>query len=585
MATSGYVDKIGRIPTSGGWLVCGWIPVAPALARGLPLLSAAVDVVGKATAGNLTAQIGLFDRADLGNTGTGMVLFVRGDGGLVEGLKHIKLRFGRNSFQIEAVPNTATLAEAEMVRLGRSLVGSCFGGHLDELSATLRNEGFRGVDTLESLPELVRAGIDELIVCRPDGAVLLGWMLAAPGAVQSMTLCTKDQFVDVDLAALVPTERLDVLDTVGRTYGFDDSRCGFIAFVPARFPAHEPAWLRIGAAEGRVGYTTIPPRRLRGLPAIRRILTVLDVQDGDVRAAFDRVAGPACSRLNDARLSMPPSVATARFGEAAGAPRYSLIIPLFKRIDYLEHQLAAMSFADDCDQWQVIYVLDDPPRRRALLQLAESVHARFGVPFEILLLGENLGYAPANNQGLAAARGEFVCYLNSDVFPCAPDFLHRLAADLDDNPDIGVVGGLLLYEDGSVQHEGMVMRPLPSKSGLSFPMHPRKGWRPREGVGLERCEMVTGACMVMRRSLAEQLGGFDESFIVGDFEDADLCARLRDMGRVAAVDHDVRFYHLERQSQVMPDDRWRDNLTLYNAWRYDQRRRPGAIQNARPASP
>ncbi len=582
MATSGYIDKVSYCPTNGGWLVCGWIPVAPALARGLPLLSALVDVAAKAATSDLPAQLALFDRSDLGNTGTGMVLFLRGDARLAEGLRHLRLRFGRNGFQVEAVAATAYPSEPEMVRLCRSLVATSFAGHRDELAAVLRNEGFRGVDTLEALPELVRGGVDELIVCRPDGVALMGWIVAAPGAVRTMTLCTAEQAVDLDPAAMVWVERLDVLDTVGRPLGLEDGRCGFMAFLPATLLPHEPAWLRIETCDARVGYATIPARRLRGLSAIRRILTVLDGQDADVRTALDTVVGPACGRLNRARLAVPAKVATARFGPQAAAPRYSVVIPLFGRIDYLEHQLAAMSFADDTDQRQVIYVLDDPPRRRELLALAESAYARFGVPFEVLLLDENRGYAPANNHGLDAARGEFVCYLNSDVFARAPDFLRRLTADLVANPDIGVVGGLLLYEDGSVQHEGMVMKPLAAKGGLAFPLHPRKGWRPRAGAGLERCDMVTGACMLMRRSLAGQLGGFDESFIIGDFEDADLCVRLRAAGHLAAVDHDVQLYHLERQSQAMPDHRWRGNLTLYNAWLYDRHRRDEAGAHAVP---
>ena len=576
MATAGYIDKMGFYPAGGGWLLCGWIPVAPALARGLPLSSAVADIAARAGSTGLSAQLGLYDRPELGTTGTGLVLFVRGDAALGDGLKHIRLRFGRNGFQADAGPATAKVPEAEMVRFCRALVGSCFDGQLDELALTLRNEGFRGVDTLDTLPELVRGGVDELIVCRPDGVVLMGWVVAAPGTVRSMTLCTAEQSVPVDPAASVQTDRLDVVDSVGRPLGLEDSQCGFVAFVPATLRAHEPAWLRVETADGRTGYVTIPPRRLRGLPAIRRMLTMLDVADADIRPAFDAVIGPACARLNADRLSVPPKLAVARFGPAVEAPRFSLVIPLFGRIDYLEYQIAAMSFADGVDAWQIIYVLDDPPRRRELLQLAESVHARFGVPFEVLMLDQNLGYAPANNRGLAAARGEFVCYLNSDVLPRTPDFLHRLAADLMAHPDIGVVGGLLLFEDGSVQHEGMTMRPVPGKGGLCFPLHTRKGWRPRPDAGLERCEMITGACMMMRRSLAEQLGGFDEGFIIGDFEDADLCTRLRATGAVAAVDHTVQFYHLERQSQAGLDGRWRDKLTLYNAWLYDGRRRDHA---------
>jgi GT2 family glycosyltransferase len=77
--------------------------------------------------------------------------------------------------------------------------------------------------------------------------------------------------------------------------------------------------------------------------------------------------------------------------------------------------------------------------------------------------------------------------------------------------------------------------------------------------------------MLMRRQLAEELGGFDESFIVGDFEDADLCLKVKQRGLTCAVDRAARLYHLERKSQTAPSHNWRMNMTLYNAWVHQRR--------------
>ena len=65
--------------------------------------------------------------------------------------------------------------------------------------------------------------------------------------------------------------------------------------------------------------------------------------------------------------------------------------------------------------------------------------------------------------------------------------------------------------------------------------------------------------------------GFDEAFIVGDFEDSDLCLRLKEKGLRCAVDLDVSMHHLERQSQSSSDQLWRMNLTLHNAWVHEKR--------------
>jgi GT2 family glycosyltransferase len=77
--------------------------------------------------------------------------------------------------------------------------------------------------------------------------------------------------------------------------------------------------------------------------------------------------------------------------------------------------------------------------------------------------------------------------------------------------------------------------------------------------------------MMMRTSLARSLGGFDEGFVIGDFEDIDLCLKAQARGLACVVDLDARLYHLERQSQGGQTDPWRLNLTLYNAWRFRQK--------------
>ena len=75
----------------------------------------------------------------------------------------------------------------------------------------------------------------------------------------------------------------------------------------------------------------------------------------------------------------------------------------------------------------------------------------------------------------------------------------------------------------------------------------------------------------MTRSLANELGGFDETYAVGDFEDADLCLKLQARGYRCVVDPTVQLFHLERKSQASSALGWRLNLTVYNAWQHDRR--------------
>src|SRR5262249_54527348 len=137
------------------------------------------------------------------------------------------------------------------------------------------------------------------------------------------------------------------------------------------------------------------------------------------------------------------------------------------------------------------------------------------------------------------------------------DWVERLVQRLEDNRDVGIIGPLLLFEDGSVQHEGMDYQPLPRLGNWIFPIHRKKGWRPGATHGLQRCPAITAACMVARRDLIHDLGGFDDAFAIGDFEDSDLCQRVRARRKASAVDLDVQLYHLERKSQTAGHELWR----------------------------
>ncbi|MGI4746084.1 MAG: glycosyltransferase [Janthinobacterium lividum] len=275
--------------------------------------------------------------------------------------------------------------------------------------------------------------------------------------------------------------------------------------------------------------------------------------------------------LNHERLDASRTYREICFGTPPAAPVCSVIVPIYGRIDYMEVQVALMARGHFADRHELIYVIDDPDGADAACYLADSLYRRFGLPLRLLLLEDNVGFAPACNAGLSVATGSHVCFLNSDVFALEADWIDMLLADFARHPLVGIVGPLLLFEDGTIQHQGMRYEQLPEFSHWLFPMHPGKGSRPTSSKTLGLHPAITGACMVMPRQLALDLDGFDESYIIGDFEDSDLCLRAREFGAACAVDHGVILYHLERKSQASATEPWRMNVTLYNAWLHQRR--------------
>ncbi|MEZ5143111.1 MAG: glycosyltransferase family 2 protein [Acidimicrobiales bacterium] len=168
--------------------------------------------------------------------------------------------------------------------------------------------------------------------------------------------------------------------------------------------------------------------------------------------------------------------------------------------------------------------------------------------------GANLGFARANNLGLARARGRHALVLNPDTV-AAPGSLDALVELLDADPWIGIVAPRLLNLDGSDQGTARSF-PTPAAAllGRRSPLTrlwPDNRWSRRYLVGLSHrddeafpVDWVSGACLMIRRDLALGTGGFDESFFMY-WEDADWCRRVKDRGFHVVCEPRARVLHDE----------------------------------------
>jgi GT2 family glycosyltransferase len=566
-SAGGFIDFYGYHSVAGGWLFCGW--VGHVWSDRKEPTQFIISFQGDDVTG--AAQAILYPRRDLDGDADGAVFFIRGPAHALGALLSI-------SFEVDGVrsvicPSRAApkLREPELLAQLKSIVLQAPPGlRRERFLGVLGQQPYQGLDTLNDLRSPVLLCVDEAIVCGDAGLVLIGWSLFAPDDVTDAYVRTGAHSVKFNIQDFIKIERFDVLEAFSQI-GISDPRCGFVGFVPLQVLSDEQIYLEIHTSCNEIGYYNVKKPRLEGMPAIKRLLEGFNFRFGEPQRAYDQVLGPAVRALNSARLSTRPSVEVAEYGIVPGEPKFSVIVPLYGRLDFVEYQLALFSIYSGYKQVELIYVLDDPARRVEAKILFASIYERTLVPFRAVLLENNVGFAPANNIGLEYAHGTYIAYLNSDVFPGTPDWLERLSERLIADPTLGVVGPLLLFEDGSVQHRGMYFKQLPEFGNWYFCMHQDKGLRYVGSRGIQQCISITGACMVLRRELAVQVGGFDESYVIGDFEDSDFCFKLRSLGLACAVDSEVELFHLERKSQLGSGVSWRMNLTLYNAWEHERR--------------
>jgi GT2 family glycosyltransferase len=568
-SVSGCIEFFGHHPAAGGWVIAGWTaqPWAPDAAP------ATITIATEDGDREEPVLAKLYSRPDLPGTNgaQGFVFFLPDKSQPIPALRAVGLRHNVILHWISPRRDAQHLRGAELAqRLSTALRDEATGARRDWLINVLLRRPYIGESTIDALDPAISLCIDEAIPCGADGIVLLGWLLAQPQDIAAIKLHCGHNSVTLDPRDFVRISRPDVLASFPN-HGLEDQRCGFVAYLPHAIKPHEALYLQVDARDGCAGYVPIPRSRLSGLVAIKRLLEAVDVRFLDMRAAFDNVLGPAVAAINSDRLAKPVAETVFAYGAPPPAPKFSVIIPLYGRLDFLEYQQALFSARPYAGDIEFIYVVDDPSLRREADYLCISVYERFQVPFKVVHLERNVGYAQANNIGLRYASGDFVAFLNSDVFPGTPDWLTRLSDRLTADPALGVVGALLLYEDGSVQHQGMYYKALPEFGNWFFAHHHDKGKRYHRGERLLPCVSITGACMVMRHDLATRMCGFDEGYVIGDFEDSDLCLRIRASGLGCAVDPTVKMFHLERQSQSRSAVGWRMNLTAYNAWQHHRR--------------
>ncbi len=257
------------------------------------------------------------------------------------------------------------------------------------------------------------------------------------------------------------------------------------------------------------------------------------------------------------------------FGTRPEAPEVSVIVPLYKRFDFMEHQI--LEFLRDPffrDKAELIYVIDDPEIRTAVLAEAHHLFQLYALPFHVVAGIRNRGYSGANNLGAQEARGRALLFLNSDVIPRAPGWLELMLATLEEDK-VGAVGAQLLFADGGIQHLGMDFEYLDAYRIWSN-QHP--------GAGMPACSpdmpafevpALTGACLMIPKTVFAEVEGWDTGYLVGDFEDSHLCFAIRKAGYRIKCQPAATLTHLERQSfSGLGGDAFRLRMTICNAMRH-----------------
>ena len=217
-----------------------------------------------------------------------------------------------------------------------------------------------------------------------------------------------------------------------------------------------------------------------------------------------------------------------------GAVDVSIIIPCYNQIEYTTATILSIldcsskvSFeiivSDDCS------ILDDYKIIEGLSPITRVVRPP-----------SNFGFLKNCNFAATHAQGDYLVFLNNDCLPL-PGWLDSLLETIDSDPQIGIVGSKLLNADGSLQEAGGIM--WRDASGWNYgrgenPLAPEYNYK-------KEVDYCTGASFCIKKSLWEEVGGFDESFAPAYYEETDLSFRLREKGYKTVYQPKSVAIHLE----------------------------------------
>lgn len=232
--------------------------------------------------------------------------------------------------------------------------------------------------------------------------------------------------------------------------------------------------------------------------------------------------------------------------EIIGQPKVSIIIPTCDHIRYLNDCLRSIEEKTIYPNYEIILV-ENHSKQSKTFEYYEKAMKRWP-NIRLLTWTGPWNWSAINNFAVKEATGDYYLLLNNDTKIITPGWVTEMLMYAQ-RKDVGAVGAMLYYSDNTVQHAGVIIGLGGGVAGHAF------GGVVRGGSGYmgrmryaQNMSAVTGACMMVRKDVWEEVHGIDESFAVS-YNDVDLCMRLRKLGYLIVWTPFAELYHYESKSR------------------------------------
>lgn len=230
-------------------------------------------------------------------------------------------------------------------------------------------------------------------------------------------------------------------------------------------------------------------------------------------------------------------------------PLVSILIPNKDHTDDLDVCLNSFFERADYQNYEFIIIENNSvlPETFAYYEKIEKEHDNV----KVVYWEAGFNYSAINNFGFKFAKGDYIMLLNNDVELITPDIFQSMLGFCM-RPEVGIVGAKLLYNDHTVQHAGVLVGAGGLADHVFKGIHEDDPGYMGRAISSQDVSAVTAACLLVKRSVYEEVGGLEEEFQVA-FNDVDFCLKVRKAGYLIVYDADVKLFHYESKSRGMED--------------------------------
>ncbi|MBF7052343.1 glycosyltransferase [Halomonas sp. KAO] len=282
--------------------------------------------------------------------------------------------------------------------------------------------------------------------------------------------------------------------------------------------------------------------------------TALDSREKDYtsQAGLAAVRDHIIQRVPEASVEMGqyPNTYRVRWPLPRRVPLVSLLIPTRDRVEILKPCVDAILERTDYSRFEVL-ILDNQSSCTATLDYMRDVSAR-DARVRVLRWNEPFNYSAINNYGALYARGDILGLVNNDIEPLNSEWLCEMVRQVC-RPEIGCVGAKLYYPNDTLQHAGVILG-IGGVAGHAHKYFDRNspGYFTRLHLA-HNLSAVTGACLLVRKAVFEEVGGLNEEHLAIAFNDVDLCLKVREAGYRNLWTPYAELYHHESVSRGADD--------------------------------